>query len=78
MDFIKQTLCLKIINLIIEMDSADFILSNKKSEQINELTVKLPLVEACFVEVDLPNKKLLISSVLRPPNSNFNDFYKPK
>ena len=47
---------------------------NIKSEPLNELTVSLPHVELVFVKVTLPNKLLIVSSIYRPPNTNFHDF----
>ena len=41
---------------------------------MNELTVYLPHVEEVFVKVILPNKLLIVSSIHRPPNTNFHDF----
>ena len=54
--------------------AAVFILTNKKSEHMSELTVNSPHVEAVFVKVTLPNILLIVSSIYRPPNSNLHDF----
>ena len=54
--------------------AAVFILKNIKSEPMSELTVNLPHVEAVFAKVVLPNKLLIVSSIYRPPNTNFHDF----
>ena len=41
---------------------------------MTEVTVNLPHIDVVFVKVTLPNKLLIIPSIYRPPNANFNDF----
>ena len=41
---------------------------------MTNLTVNLPHIEAVLAKVNLPNKTIIVSSIYRPPNTNFNDF----
>ena len=54
--------------------AAIFILTSITSEPMTNLTVNLPHIEAVFAKVTLPNKTIIVSSIYRPPNTNFNDF----
>ena len=52
----------------------NFIIPNVISEPITNLTVSLHHIEAAFIKVTLLNKTIILPSIYRPPNTNFNDF----
>ena len=44
-------------------------------ELICPLTVNLPHIESVTVKVSLQNKKTIVSTIYRPPDSNFDLFH---